>query len=719
MWINYNPLIYFNKNKELKMKKLLYLLIPIVLFCAFVYPQGPKNIDNPFFKNWNTPFETPPFNNIKVEHFMPAYEEGMRQQKAAIETILSSNDAPTFANTIEAMEKSAELLTRVDYLFSSLNDANTNDEMQNIAKTMAPVLSKHYDDINLNPKLFEKVKQLYDQRENLNLTTEQKTVLENYYRDFVRSGANLNDGDKAKLRKINEELSLLTVKFGENLLKETNAIGLMIDNSDDLAGLPDNVIKAAAELAKAKGQDGKWVFTLQKPSFIPFLQYSEKRDLREKLFKGYINRGNNNNENDNKNVLSRIASLRVERANLLGYKTHADFVLEKNMAKKQENVYKFLNDLWKPALKRAGVEAADMQNIIDKEGNNFKLEPWDWWYYAEKVKKEKYALDEAMLRPYFKMENVRQGVFDVASKLYGIQFTERNDIQVYHPDVKVYEVKEADGKHIGIFYSDYYPRDGKRSGAWSGELRGQSSMGGKYITPLVFNVGNFSKPTSDKPSLMSVDEVRTLFHEFGHALHSLFSNTIYPSAQSVPRDFVELPSQIMENWALDPEVLKMYAKHYETGEPMPQELITKIVSSRLFNQGFETVEYLAASFLDMDWHTLTDTSQRVVPIFEKESLAKIGLIPQIESRYQSTNFQHIFSGSGYSAGYYSYIWAAVLDADAFQAFKEKSLFDQETAKSFRKNVLEKGGSEDVMLLYKRFRGAEPKVDALLKRRGLN
>ena len=701
------------------MKILLCVLVPIMIFCSSNTQQDQKNPDNPFFKEWKTPFQTPPFNDIKLEHFMPAYEEGMKQQKAAVEAIINNAEKPTFKNTLEALEKSGKLLTKVDNVFSSLNDANTNDEMQKIAKTIAPMLSKHNDDINLNPKLFDRVKQIYNTKDKLKLTTEQKTVLENYYRDFVRGGANLNPEEQTKFRKINEELSVLYVKFGENLLRETTAIGLSVDNKDDLAGLSEDIIQSAAELAKSKGQEGKWVFTLQKPSFIPFLQYSEKRELREKLFKGYINRSNNNNEYDNKKILSRIASLRVKRANLLGYNTHADFVLEKNMAKNPENVYKFLNDLWKPALKRANVEVDDMQKIIDREGKSFKLEAWDWWYYAEKVKKEKYALDEEMLRPYLKMENVRQGAFDVASKLYGIKFIERNDIQVYHPDVKVYEVKEAGGKHIGIFYSDYYPRDGKRSGAWSGDLRSQSDMEGKYITPLVFNVGNFAKPTADKPSLMSVDDVGTLFHELGHALHSLFSNVVYPSAQTVPRDFVELPSQIMENWAMEPEVLKMYAKHYKTGEPMPQELIEKIRNSQLFNQGFETFEYLAASFLDMDWHTLTDTTERDVPKFEKESLTKIGLIPQIESRYQSTNFQHIFTGSGYSAGYYSYIWAAVLDADAFEAFKEKGLFDKATASSFRNNVLSKGGSEDVMTLYKRFRGAEPKVDALLKRRGLN
>lgn len=700
------------------MKLSISLLASLILFCGFNYQTDQKNMNNPFFQKWNTPYETPPFNDIKTEHFLPAYEEGMKLQKAAVEAAVNNNEEPTFQNTIEALEKSGEFLNRVDYVFQSLNDAITNDEMQSIAKTTAPMLSKHNDDINLNPKLFEKVKQLYNCKDKLNLTTEQYTVLKNYYRDFVRGGANLDEKGKENLRKINEELSVLSVKFGENLLKETIAIGLVIDNKEDLAGLPDGVVNSAADAAKSKGMEGKWVFTLQKPSFIPFIQYSEKRNLREKLFKAYINRSNNNNENDNKKILARIAALRVDKANLLGYQTHADFILEKNMAKTPANVYKFLNDLWKPATKRANAEVKDMQGIIDREGNKFKLAAWDWFYYAEKVKKEKYSLDEEMLRPYLKMENVLKGAFDVAAKLYGIQFVERTDIQVYHPDVKVFEVQEADGKHIGIFYYDYFPRDSKRSGAWSGEFRTESNIGGKHITPLVFNVGNFSKPTSDKPALMSKDEVETLFHELGHGLHSLFAKTIYFNVP-VPRDFVELPSQIMENWAFDAEVLKMYAKHYQTGEPMPQELIDKIVKSSLFNQGFETVEYLAASYLDMDWHTLQNDQEQNVPAFEKNSLKKISLIPEIEARYQSTNFQHIFAGSGYSAGYYSYIWAAVLDADAFEAFKEKGIFDKATATAFRQNVLEKGGSEDVMELYKKFRGAEPKVDALLKRRGLN
>jgi len=696
-----------------KMKKLIYLFTLIILtYGCTVQPE------NPLLKEWDTPFQTPPFDEIKSEHFMPAFLETMEAEKAEIEAIVNNKEEPTIKNTIEALEKSGELLNRVSRVFGCLNGANTNDELQNISKEVAPIRTKHNDDINLNEKLFARIKQIYEKKESIELTPEQNTLLENYYLRFVRSGANLNNEDKGKLRNINEELSNLYVRFSQNHLKQTNAIGLVIDKDEDLAGLPDGVVQAAAEKAKARDMEGKWVFTLQKPSFIPFLMNSEKRNLREIVFKAYINRGNNNDEFDNKKLISRIASLRISRANLLGYKTHADFILERNMAKNPENVYKFLNDLWKPALERSKMEVADMQAIINKEGHNFKLQAWDWWYYAEKVKKEKYALDDAMLRPYFKMENVRTGAFDVAENLYGIKFIKRNDIMVYHPDVEVFEVLEADGTHLGIFYSDYYPRDGKRSGAWSSSFRSQSNIDGNFITPLVYNVGNFAKPTADKPSLMSMDEVETLFHELGHGLNSLFGNTTYSGSRRTPRDFVELPAQIMENWANDPAVLKTYAFHYETGKPIPQELIDKLEDSKQFNQGFMTVEYLAASFLDMDWHLLTDTTEQDAAKFEEESMDRIGLISEIESRYQSTNFGHIFSSGGYSSGYYSYIWAAVLDADAFQAFKETDLFNKELAASFRKNVLSIG-SNDMMAQYIKFRGFEPKVDALLKRRGLD
>jgi peptidyl-dipeptidase Dcp len=693
------------------MRKITSIIVSMILIVGCSIQTG-----NPLLTEWDTPFETPPFDEIENEHFMPAFLETMEIEQTEVEAIINNEEGPTFENTIVAFERTGELLSRVSRVFGSLNGANTNEKLQNISKEVAPLRSKHNDDIYLNEKLFAKIKLIYDTKENLALTSEQNTLLENIYQNFVRSGANLNDEDKEKLRGINEELSNLYVKFRQNHLSQTNAIALVIENEEDLVGLSPEIIQSASEMAKAREMEGKWVFTLQKPSFIPFLQFSEKRNLREIVFNAYINRGNNNDEFDNKTLIARIASLRVKKTNLLGYKTHADFVLERNMAKNPRNVYDFLNDLWKPALKRSKMEVRDMQTLINKEDGNFKLDAWDWWYYAQKVKKAKYALDESMLRPYFKMENVRKGAFDVAGKLYGIEFGQRDDIQLYHPDVEVFEVLE-DGQHLGIFYSDYFPRDGKRAGAWSSSFRSQSNIDNKFITPLAYNVGNFSKPTADKPSLLSLDEVETLFHELGHALNTLFSNTIYSGSRWTPRDFVELPSQVMENWAREPEVLKTYAIHYETGKPIPQELIDKMEKAKQFNQGFITVEYLAASFLDMDWHMLTDAAEVDAAGFEKRSLDKIGLIPEIESRYQSTNFSHIFSSNGYSSGYYSYIWSAVLDADAFQAFKETDLFNQELAASFRKNVLSMG-SNDMMAQYIKFRGADPNVDALLKRRGL-
>lgn len=673
--------------------------------------------NNPFFEEWNTPFQTPPFSKIKNEHFLPALEEGIKQQRAELELIINNSESPTFQNTIAALEKSGKLLTKVTRVFFNLTGANTNDELQKVAEKITPELTKLNNDIYLNEKLYQRIKTIYDKKERLNLSKEELRLLDNYYSDFTRAGIGLSEDKKSRLREINQHLSSLQLKFGDNLRKETNALGLVIEKEEDLIGLPDAVIKAASELAEANGLKGKWAFNLQRPSWTPFLQYSQKRNLREKLYKAYINRGNNNNEFDNKEIIKQIIQLRIEKAKLLGYETYAHFKLEKNMAKTPDNVLKFLNELWLPSINQAKREADEMQKLIDAEGGNFKLAAWDWWYYAEKVKKEKYALDEEMLRPYFKMENVREGAFDVASKLYGIKFIKRNDIEVYDNDVEVYEVQESDGSLVGILYTDYYPRDGKRAGAWMSYYRGQSNMDGEMIYPLVVNVGNFTKPTSDKPALLSFDDVNTLFHEFGHALNGLFNRSVYPGSKRSPVDFVELPSQIMENWASHPEVLKMYARHYQTNEPIPDELIKKIQNSQYFNKGFEQTEYLAASFLDMDWHTLKEPTEIDVNKFEDNSLNKIGLIPEIASRYQSTNFNHIFGGDGYSAGYYGYSWAAVLDADAFEAFLETDLFDKNVAKSFRENILEKSGSDDPMELYKKFRGREPKVDALLKRLG--
>jgi peptidyl-dipeptidase Dcp len=687
-----------------------------VMFTLALVGCGVKS-ENPLLSEWDTPFNTPPFDEIRNKHFMPAFKEAMNAHMAEIEAIVNNSEEPTFENTIEALEKSGETLERVERVFFCLTDANTNDELQAISEEVEPLLAKHNDDISLDPALFARVKKIYQQRETLGLNEEESTLLENVYKDFVRSGADLNEEDKAAMRAINGELSSLYVKFRKNHLNQTNAIALVIENAADLSGLSDAIIEEAAGIAKNRGMEGKWVITLQKPSFEPFLQYSDRRELRERVWNAYVNRGNNGDEFDNKAVVSRIAALRVQRSHLLGYETHADFVLERNMAKNPDNVYKFLNDLWAPALDRARAEAAEMQAIIDREGGGFKLAGWDWWYYAERLRKEKYALEDAMLRPYFKMENVRRGAFDVAQKLYGIRFIQRDDIQTYHPDVEVFEVQESDGSHLGIFYTDYFPRDGKRAGAWSGSLRTESNIGGRLITPLVFNVGNFTRPTADEPALISIDEVQTLFHELGHALNSLFADTVYEGSRRVPRDFVELPSQIMENWATDPEVLPTYALNYETGAPIPQELISKLKNAGIFNQGFRTVEYLAASFLDMDWHSLVEAKEVDAANFEARAMDEIGLMDEIASRYQSTNFSHIFDGTYYSAGYYSYIWAEVLDADAFQAFKEAGLFNRELAASFRKNLLSHA-SKDMMAQYIEFRGAEPKVEPLLVRRGL-
>lgn len=675
--------------------------------------------ENPFFTEYTTPFGVPPFDQIKNEHFVPAIDKGMEEQNKEIDSIIKNEAAPDFENTIAALDYSGDLLRKVTSVFYNFNSSNTNNEIQAIAKEIAPKLSAHYDNINLNPELFARVKTVHNNREALNLNAEQTMLLEDTYKDFVRGGADLDSTAQSRFREINQELSLATLQFGENVLSETNNYKLVLESQQDLAGLPQGLIEQGAQTAKESGMDGKWVYTLQNSSIMPFLQYAEKRNLREDIYKAYINRGNNNDERDNKALILKIAALRLERANMLGYETHAAYILQENMAKNASNVNDLLMQLWTPALKRAKAELKEMQAIVDQEKGGFKLQPWDWSYYAEKLRKEKYDLDDEQLKPYFPLENVKQGIFTVANKLYGIKFNERKDIPVYHPDAVAYEVTEANGDHIGVLFMDFHPRESKRGGAWMSSYRKQYVKDGENISPVITVVCNFSKPTDTKPSLLTFDETSTFFHEFGHALHGLLSNSTYYSltGTSVPRDFVELPSQIMENWAAEPEVLKMYAKHYKTDEVIPQELIDKLQKSAYFNQGFITVEYLAASFLDMGYHNLKTFNIDNAVDFEKQTLSAIGLIPEIDSRYRSTYFNHIFSG-GYSSGYYSYIWAAILDADAFEAFKVNGLFDPATATAFRKNVLERGGTEDPMVLYKNFRGADPDIKPLLKRRGL-
>ncbi|MEE9449838.1 MAG: M3 family metallopeptidase, partial [Ignavibacteriaceae bacterium] len=690
-------------------------LIIMVFAGSLLLTSCSKEEANPLLAKWDTPFETPPFEKIKTEHYLPAFQEAIKIHNSEIEKIVNNSEDANFSNTIEALDYRGDKLKQVRRVFSAMNSAMSNDEMQVINKEVSPLLSAHRDDINLNQQLFERVKEVYEQKENLGLKIEQNKLLDKYYKRFVRGGANLEEDAKEEFRKINEELSLLTVQFGENVLKETNTFELVIDNENDLADLPENLIAAASETAENKGYKGKWVFTIHKPSMIPFLQYSSKRDLRKKIYSAYFMKGDNNNELDNKKILSRIAMLRLKRAKLLGYETHAHYVLEEQMALNPDNVYELLNNLWTPALERSKQEREEMQQIIYDEGNDFELEPWDWWYYAEKLKKAKYNLDEEELRPYFQVENVIDGVFGLATSLWGITFEENNNIEKYHPEVKVFEVKEADGSHIGILYTDYFPRKSKRAGAWMDAFRKQYKKDGEMIYPVIYNVGNFSKPTGDKPALLSLDEVNTLFHEFGHALHGLLSDCTYEliSGTETPRDFVEFPSQVMENWAMHPDVLKSYAKHYYTGEVIPKELVDKIQNSSLFNQGFETVEYLAAALLDMDWHTITEPVEYDVIKFENESMAKINLIPEIFPRYRSTYFNHIFSG-GYSSGYYSYVWSEVLDADAFNAFElTGNVLDKELAGKYRKYILSSGGTDDSMELYKRFRGQNPNIEPLL------
>ncbi|GAB2551757.1 M3 family metallopeptidase [Spirosoma aerophilum] len=688
-------------------------------------PSVDPPVSNPFFGTYNTPFGVPPFDLIKPEHFEPAIDEGIRRQTAEIESITKQTSAPGFANTVEALEASGELLRRVNTVLGNLNGANTNDQLQKIAQTVAPKLAKHSDDIMLNAALFGRVKTVFDNRAKLKLSGDQQRLLEKMYRNFVRNGAALTVGKQDRLRQINGELSVLTLKFGQNLLAENNAYTLVIDKADDLSGLPPSVVAAAAQEAKKrKLPDNKWVFTLQNPSIMPFLQYADNRALREQIFRAYLERGNHNDEHDNKAIMASMVALRAEKAQLLGYDNHAAYVLEESMAQTPDKVAQLLNQLWTATVPVAKQEAADLQTMMDKDATGRdkgqKLASWDWRYYAEKLRKEKYALDEQELRPYFSLESVRDGIFMLTNRLYGLRFERRTDVPVYHEEAMAYEVKEADGRHIGIMYMDFHPRASKRGGAWMTSYRRQEVDNGKKVTPVVSIVCNFSRPTGDAPALLTVNETTTFFHEFGHALHGLLSNVHYgsQSGTSVPRDFVELPSQIMENWAVEPEMLRLFAKHYKTGAVIPDALVDKIKRSSLFNQGFETSEYLAASLLDMAYHTLKPGQTPTdVLAFEKQAMNNIGLIDQIPPRYRSTYFQHVFSG-GYSAGYYSYIWSAVLDADAFEVFKEKGLFDAKSAQSFRKNVLEKGGTEDPMALYRKFRGAEPDIKPLLRRRGL-
>ena len=675
-----------------------------------------EDCGNPFFCEYDTPFKVPPFEKIMAAHYMPAFTKGMEIHKQEVEEIFNNPEKPTYENTIVAFDKSGELLGKVISVFFSQAGANTNDSLQKVQMEVSPLLAAHTDEINLNPKVFKRIKAVYDTREKFNLTDEEEFLLESQYKSFIRNGANLSDDKKADLKAINQKLSTLGVQFDQNLLAETNDYKMVLEEKD-LAGLPESVKAAGAAAAKEAGlEEGKYVYTTHRPSMYPFLTYSTRRDLREKLYYAYTHRGDNNNKNDNKAIVEEIVKLRADRAKLLGYKSHAHLTLEPRMAGTPDKAIELLNDLWEKALVVAKNERAQMQEMIEAGGGKFKLKSWDWWYYAEKIRVAKYNLDENEIRPYFEINNVREGAFWLANQLYGITFEEIEDIPLPHPDAQAFEVKEENGDHIGVLYMDFHPRDSKQGGAWCGSYRDHHIANGKEITPVVTNVCNFTKPTEDTPSLLSIDEATTLFHEFGHALDALFSQTTY-NTNYIAWDFVELPAQIMEHWVLEPEVLKQYAKHYKTGEVIPEELVNKIKAAANFNQGFATVEYLAASLLDLAYHTLEAPVDIKVAEFEKNYLNKIGLIPEIVSRYRTTYFGHIIGG--YDAGYYSYIWAGVLDNDAYAAFKENGIFDKETARRFRETILAKNGIENAMQMFIDFRGREPKAEYLLENRGLN
>ncbi|MFO7828850.1 MAG: M3 family metallopeptidase [Bacteroidales bacterium] len=696
------------------MKKLFLSILVIGIFLV----SCSKKETNPLLAEWNTPFEVPPFDKVEIEHFAPAFEVAMKEHKDEMEAIFSNPEEPTYENTVEASYYAGESLGKVSTVFGTFNSVNISDTIQKLAQEIYPKISAHYDEIRLDPRNFERFKVVYENRDQFDLNEEQLFLLESNYKSFVQSGAALPEDKKEELKTINQELSGLTLKFSQNILAEVNNFKLVIDNKDDLAGLPQASIDAASETAAQENMDGKWVFTIQKPSMIPFLQYADNRDLRKEIYDAYVNQGNHDDDKDNKEILARILNLRVKKAELLGYENHASIRTENRMAQNPERVFDLLNQLWEGILPKVKEERAALQAMIDKEGGDFKLEPHDWFYYTEKLRKEKYDLDESEVRPYFELENVRQGIFDVANKLYGISFTQIDGIPVPHPETTVYEVKEADGSHLGLFFMDMHPRASKRGGAWCGGFRDHYyTQDGEEKTPLVTNVCNFTRPSGDSPALLSADEVSTMFHEFGHGLDGLFSESSY-QAGSIAWDFVELPSQIMEHWAFEKDVLKMYAKHYKTGEVIPDELIEKLNKSANFNQGFAMTEVLAASLLDMKFHMMTEEDPDLkVMDFEKEYLNSIGLIPEIYSRYRSTYFNHIMGG--YDAGYYSYTWASVLDNDAFDAFNETSIFDQATAQSFRENVLAMNGIKDAMEMYVAFRGREPKIDALLKNLGIN
>lgn len=683
------------------------------MLTQFACTSQKKEESNSILKESNAPFGAPEFDKFKIEDYKEAFDRGFEEKRADIKAIIENSDAPTYANTIDALEMSGRTLDKVGAIFFNLNESENTPQMTEIEEYVVPKMTELSGYIFMNDTLFNRIRAIYDAKESLGLNEEQSIVLENYYQGFVRGGALLNAEEKAKLLDIDTRIGLAQIKFSTNLLADNKAFKLEITDKADLAGLPQSVIDAAAS------EDGKsWVFTLDKPSCIPFLQYADNRALREKVYKAYYGRGDNNNENDNKAIIKEILQLRQQKAKLLGFESFAHFVLDEKMAKTPEAALDLLNKIWEPAVKRAAEEKAELQKIADREGAGIKIEGWDWFYYTEKLRKEKYALNDETITPYFKLENVLQGAFDCATKLYGVKFVKRTDIPVYHPEVSTYEVLDSEGNHLSIFYTDFFPRDTKRQGAWMTNFVNQRNICGENIRPMVVNVCNFTTPQGDVPALLNIDETRTLFHEFGHALHGMLTQTHYPSVSgtNVKHDFVELFSQVNEKWSVHPEVLPTYAKYYKTGEAIPDSLIAKMQKSAHFNLGFETTELVAAALLDMKMHLIEDYSNFDCNEYEKVLRKELGFIDEIEYRYRSTNFAHVFGG-GYAVGYYAYLWAEVLDCDAFELFLEKGVFDPATAAAF-KRLVEMGGSKDPMREYREFRGADPNPDALLRARGL-
>jgi peptidyl-dipeptidase Dcp len=701
------------------MNKHIYLLTVLLVTLIPVLVFGQQEHQNPFFEEWTTPFGSPPFDRIHEDHYLPAYEEGIRQHMDETNAIATNPEPPDFENTIVAYDQAGALLRRITPVFGGLRSAETNPRLQAIARETTPMLTAHYNTVRLNEDLFERIRAVYDNRDNLGLDREQMVLLEKTYQDFERGGAALPEDKREEFKKISERMSMVSLQLNENLLAENNAFELVMEDETDLAGLPANLIEAAAEEARRKGKEGKWVFTTAFPSRVPFLQFSENRDLRKQMFLGYVNRGDNDNENDNKELFIELMTLRQHMSEMLGYSNYAEYFTAIQMAENPQNVYDFLFEIWEPALTRAKMEREEMQGIIDREGGGFNLEAWDWWYYAEKLRKEKYELDDDEVKPYFTIDNVKQGIFTLAHKLWGLTFEPRPEVPVYHEEVEAYEVFDHDGSHLAVLFIDPHPRPGKRSGAWCGTYRSGAYENGDWVSPIVTMVMNFTRPSGDRPAMLSWDETTTYFHEFGHAVHNFFAQGRYRrTTRSVPRDFVELPSQILENWAGEPEILKTYAIHYQTGEIIPEELVERLQESEHFNQGFIQTEYLAAAILDMDWHTSEITTDTDVNAFEEASMQRIGLIDEIVPRYRTTNFGHIF-GSGYAAGYYVYRWAEVLDADAFQAFKDSGdLFNRDLADAFRKYILANNAIYEGMEAYVNFRGREPDIEPFLRRSGL-